>query len=136
MKNHLSNGTKPEEVNPSYPFDRINDRWPRDGKEGLADMRIFAKALMKFSDQLEKMASASLQKISKMIDDLFGERIGEEQRRILAERYDRRDNDSALLTASVSGEIHSPAILTKRDDLREIPRHHFHSDIITEKKEW
>jgi hypothetical protein len=136
MKSHLAGGTRPEEFNPSYPLDKINDRWPRDGKDGLTDMRIFAGSLEKLSERLEKMASASLEEISKEIDDLFGERIGSEQRRILAERYDRRDNDSVLLTASVSGEIHSPAILTKRNDICEIPQHHFHPGVLTEIREW
>jgi hypothetical protein len=32
LRQHLAAGTCPTEVNPSYPLDRINDRWPRTGR--------------------------------------------------------------------------------------------------------
>ena len=39
LRQHLAVGTCPAEVNPSYPPDRINDRWPRAGAAGVSDMR-------------------------------------------------------------------------------------------------
>ena len=59
------------------------------------------------------------------IDELFGESIGKIQRRILKERYDRRDNVAPISMRPRSGEIVPPAEST-RETVREVPRHRFH----------
>ena len=126
MREHIVAGTQPSEENPSYPADRINDRWPRPGAEGIADMRVFAEQLEYLTDRLETMATASLADIANAIDELFGERIGREQRAILAARHDRRTDATPILAAPRSGSIKAPAVVVAPDHFREVPRHNFH----------
>jgi hypothetical protein len=45
LRQHLAVGTCPAEENPSYPADRINDRWPRVGAAGVSDMKRLAEEL-------------------------------------------------------------------------------------------
>jgi hypothetical protein len=130
LRQHLAAGTCPAEENPSYPPDRINDRWPRAGAVGVSDMKRLAEHLELLADRLNRMATASLSEISKAIDELFGERIGKEQRRVLAERYDRRVGAVPLLSEARTGAIYAPSIVVASERLREVPRHNFHSMII------
>ena len=90
MRNHIAAATRPREVNPSYMPDRINDRWPAADASGVKDMEMLAEQLEYLTARLEHMAMAQLDQIAKAIDDLFGERVGSEQRAVLAKRYDRR----------------------------------------------
>ena len=126
MRAHIAAGARPREENPSYPADRINDRWPRTGHDGLADMRTLAEQLEYLAGRLDAMARAPLADIARGVDDLFGERIGREQRAVLAERYDRRGGTTPILSAPRSGAIQAPAIVTSPERYREVPRHNFH----------
>ena len=130
MRQHLADDTRPREENPSYPPDRINDRWPRPDAAGLADMKALAEALEHLAARLEFMARASLTDIANTIDELFGERIGREQRAILMERYDRRDWAAPVLSAARTGGIYAPAVVAAPERLREVPRHNFHPFIL------
>lgn len=130
LRQHIAAGTRPEEVNPSYRADRINDRWPRPEVAGVNDMTELAEALEHLAERLDFMASASLADISKAIDELFGERIGKEQRAILAKRYDRRSGSTPILSERRTGAIVAPAIIASADALAEVPRHNFHPFIL------
>jgi len=133
MGKHIAAGTRPAEDNPSYPKDRINDRWPREGKGGIADMKAFQESLDRLTKRLEKMATAPIADIAKGIDELFGERVGTEQRRILKERYQRTKDDPSLLLRAGTGQVYAPAIVRAREEVREIPRHNFHSSFLKDK---
>ena len=126
LRAHLASGTRPLEENPSYPADKINDRWPRRGVDGIEDMQVLAEALEYLAERLRIMANAPLDEISKGVDELFGEKVGKEQRRILKDRYDRRNDASEILAKPGTGEVFSPAIVTERAGLKTPPRHHFH----------
>lgn len=126
MRAHISAATRPEEQNPFYPADRINDRWPRAGRDGISDMRTLAEQLEYLAERIEAMAIAPLADIAKAIDDLFGERIGRDQRAVLSERYDRRSNVAPILSATRSGAIQAPAIVVSPERYHEVPRHNFH----------
>jgi hypothetical protein len=130
MRAHLENGTGPQEQNPSYPADRINDRWPRAGRDGIADMRTLAEQLEYLAKLLEAMAIAPLADIAKAIDDLFGERIGRDQRTVLAARHDRRTGATPILSAARSGAIQAPAIVVSPERYHEVPRHNFHPFVL------
>jgi hypothetical protein len=134
MRSHLADGTRPQEVNPSYPPDRINDRWPRAGAVGLADMKALAEALEHLAKRLAFMATASLSDIADTIDELFGERMGREQRALLVERYDRRDQASPVLAAPPSGGIYAPAIVAAPERMCEVPQHNFHPFVLGKDK--
>lgn len=126
MRAHIAAGTRPAEENPSYRADKINDRWPRNGADGIDDMRVLAENLDYLCEKLEAMAHAPLADIAKAIDELFGERIGREQRAVLAARHDRRNTVAPILAAPRSGLIQASAIVVSPDRYREVPRHNFH----------
>ena len=126
MRAHITAGTRPTEENPSYPADLINDRWPRAGQEGVADMRTLAEELEYLTGKVEFMVRAPLAEIAEAIDDLFGERVGREQRAVLAARYDRRASASPILAAPRTGSIQAPAVVVTPERFREVPRHNFH----------
>jgi hypothetical protein len=130
MRTHIAAGTRPSESNPTYPKDKINDRWPREGAEGVTDMKALATSLDKLTRRLEQMRTAPLQDITKYIDELFGEKVGADQRRILKERYQRGKEDPSLMLKQGSGQVYAPAIVRPREEVREIPRHNFHSGFI------
>lgn len=135
LRRHIADGTRPREENPSYPPDRINDRWPQEGAAGIGDMQQLAEKLEYLCDRLNRMAGASLKEMSEAIDELFGERIGTEQRRILAARYDRRESDSPVLTESRTGAVYAPAVVATPERLQEVPRHNFHPMILDDQDE-
>jgi hypothetical protein len=135
MRAHIAAGTWPTEENPSYPADRINDRWPRTGAEEVADMRVLAEQLEYLTEKLETMATASLADIANAIDELFGERIGREQRAILAARHDRRTDITPILAAPRSGSIQAPAVVVAPERFREVPRHNFHPMLLDDTDE-
>lgn len=130
LRRHLAEGTRPQEENPSYRPDLINDRWPRPDAHGHRDMKALAEHLEYLADRLNYMATASLSEIAETIDELFGETIGKEQRAALAARYDRRSSAAAVLAAPRTGAIVAPAIAAAPERLREVPRHHFHPFIL------
>jgi len=130
LRQYLEDGRRPEEENPSYPPDRINDRWPRGDAAGIKDMKVLAERLESLADRLKRMAVAPLAEISAAIDELFGERIGKEQRQILAARYDQRNTSPRVLSEPRTGTIHAPAVVVAPERLEEVPPHHFHPSII------
>lgn len=135
LQGHLLAGTFPAEENPSYKKDRINDRWPGTGQDGRRNMEDCVKAMKHLTQTLEKMADASLNDIARAIDNLFGERVGGEQRKVLAERYDRRDSASPILMEPRTGTVKAPMIVAASPRLAEVPRHHFHSGILKKKRD-
>jgi hypothetical protein len=135
MRQHVERGTRPQETNPSYRQDIINDRWPRAGAAGVADMKGLADALEHLAARLEAMNRASLGEIAREIDDLFGERIGKQQRALTAQRHDRWNQQGPVLLQPRSGGIVAPAIAAAPERLREVPRHNFHPMILERKKD-
>jgi hypothetical protein len=130
MRQHLAAGTRPRELNPSYPLDRINDRWPAADASGVTDMKVLAEQLEHLTARLEGMAFAPLDEMAKAIDELFGERIGKEQRAVLTARYDRRTAATPVLAAPRTGAIAAPAVVVTPERYREVPRHNFHPMIL------
>lgn len=135
MRHHIATLTRPEEVNPSYPADRINDRWPAEGAPGIRDMEAFADALDHLSGTLRRLARAPLTEIVDGMAKLFGERVGAELRSILKKRFDTRSGSPANLVQSATGNVKSPAIVRVTQDLRPVPQHNFHSLIIEDEAE-
>lgn len=131
MRKHIASGTRPHELNPSYHPDLINDRWPTAGAAGVKDMKVFAEQLEYLTACLEQMATARLDDMAKVIDELFGERVGKEQRAAMVARYDRRREPNRLFAAPRSGAIVAPTIVTAPKTYREVPIHNFHSMILS-----
>lgn len=134
MGRHIAAGTRPAEENPSYTKDKINDRWPREGHDGLVDMKALQSSVDALTARLEQIAHAPMADIAKAIDELFGERVGAEHRRILKEQYQRKKDDPSLLIRSGTGQIYTPAIVRSREEVREIPKHNFHGGFLNGRK--
>src|SRR3546814_13192321 len=72
---------------------------------------------------IEEMNRSSQSTILKKIDELFGERFGQEERRILKDRYDRRNTSGGdLLIKPGSGTIYAPAIAVSKHEAQQIGR--------------
>ena len=82
--------------------------------------------LLEFHDVGDLLAVLDEDLASLGIDELFGERIGKEQRAILARRYDRRSDPAPVLSERRTGAIYAPAIVAASEALSEVPRHNFH----------
>ena len=126
LREHLAAGTRPNELNPSYPADRLNDRWPADGRDGIHDMEILAGVLETLAEKLICLARSPLSEIVAGMSELFGERIGEEVRAILTRRFDTRAGIAANLVQTATGNIEAPSIARAAPDVRAVPRHNFH----------
>jgi len=126
LRAHLAAGTRPNELNPSYPPDRLNDRWPADGQKGIQDMETLAGVLEALADKLARIARAPLSEIVAGIRELFGEHIGEEVATLVTKRFDTRGNSAANLVQTATGNIKSPTIGTVARDVRPVPSHKFH----------
>ena len=126
LRAHLANGTVPNEPNPSYWPDRLNDRWPRPLPAGRTDMECLADHLDALKTALNRMLFATQHDILKEIDRLFGETFGAAEREILKKRYDRRERNSDILIKSGSGAVFAPALVRAQPDLRPVPQHRFH----------
>lgn len=129
MRGHLADGTRPDELNPTYPQDRINDRWPSQRDEGRREMDVLAGVLETFSAKLRRLARAPLSEVVDGMAELFGERVGAELKTILATRYDTRAGAPANLVQSASGNVKAPAIVTSTHGLHAVPRHNFHPGV-------
>jgi putative heme degradation protein len=75
LRAHLTAGTMPDELNPSYKPDRLNDRWPKDQK----DMRNLVGAL-------HRAQESDFSRIVMVMSDLFGERVSKRTIETLLER--------------------------------------------------
>jgi len=135
MRRHLAAGTRPDEVNPSYHPDKINDRWPAEGAQGLRDMETLAQKLEHLATRLRRLARVPLSEIVEGISELFGERIGAEVKSILTKRFDTRGGDARNQVQTATGNIKSPAVVAASPDIRPVPQHNFHSVRIPDEAE-
>jgi hypothetical protein len=126
LREHLAAGTRPNELNPSYPADRLNDRWPTHGRDGIHDMETVAGVLETLAEKLICLARSPLSEIVAGMSELSGERIGEEIRAILTKRFDTRAGTTANLVQTATGNIKASAIGGAAPDVRAVPHHNFH----------
>jgi hypothetical protein len=128
MNLYITNGQKPDERNPTYPLDRLNDRWP----ENQNDMRVLAKDLDHLLSELKRARTADFSEIAKIFGELFGEKVsarsietwlnraadnGIEQ----GARYER--GTGAVLLSDV---VAAPAIVRS---ISSTPPHNFHCGV-------
>lgn len=132
MREHAAGGTRPEEVNPTYAADKINDRWPAQGAEGTRDMETFADALEHLAQRLRRLAYAPLSEIVAGMSELFGERVGAEVKRRLVAQFDTRVDAVPNLVQTGTGNVSAPALVRASPDMRPVPRHNFHGLVIDE----
>lgn len=122
----------PDERNPTYRLDRINDRWPTKQEDRIAlrdDMQVLANAL-------EKAKISSVTEIAGIFSDLFGEPVTKRAVEKLISRSDEsaekkgtvyERGTGAVLTAAT---FTSPALAKNTSNVRD---HSFHCERIDAK---
>lgn len=133
MNAHLNAGQLPDERNPSYAPDRLNDRWPTDAK----DMQVLSGDMQHLIGALFQAQEADFSHIAKILSDLFGENIS---KRTVEKALDRAADPAALENIKyekktgaiiVPATVASPAVL---NDVYEVPTHKFHATTLGKEK--
>lgn len=133
MRAHLTAGMIPDERNPSYNPDRLNDRWPKDQK----DMLVLADDMRNLVGALHRAQKSDFSQIAKILSDLFGERVSKRTVETMlgqaadpavqqAAQYEKKSGAIIL-----PGTVAAPAVV---NSLSSVPRHNFHSEVLEKKK--
>lgn len=125
MERALQANNGPDERNPRYEMDRLNDRWPttqEDRKTLANDMEYILQALAraKLSD---------IKSIRAILDDLFGEKVSLRTFSSFLSRVDQRAGRQPMTFERKTGSIIAASAVTAPSILRaEVPKHNFHSE--------
>lgn len=134
MKKHLDGNTFPDERNPTFKADRLNDRWPAKRE----DMQILATDMQNLTLMLNKARVSDFKEINRIFETLFGERVA------------KRSADAILARANAEGKrtghhyeegtgaliqtksIAAPAVIAS---IKQAPPHQFHSSVLANEKD-
>jgi hypothetical protein len=125
MLNSLAVGSGPDQRNPEYSEDRINDRWPQTQE----DRRTFANVMDKLLGALERAKTASFTDIAQIMSELFGEGISTNAVR---KHLTRRDGNMVASVVKKVGTIIPATVITApavAKELKPIPNHNFHCEM-------
>lgn len=114
----------PDERNPVYPEDRINDRWPRT----LEDRRVLHAVMGELLAILDKAHRATFAEIASLLSGAFGEVISGRAVKAHLERREKADSPSYVKGAGTiipATTLGAPAIVR---DTKRVPDHHFHCE--------
>jgi hypothetical protein len=115
----------PDERNPSYDFDRLNDRWPTT----QADRKMLADDMVHLIEKLEEARNSEIKDVVTIFSDLFGERVSKRTLDAFTKRVDQRSGRQTLRyergagTIIPAASVAAPAIAHAA---AEVPRHNFH----------
>jgi hypothetical protein len=131
LKESMGLKHKPDERNPTYEKDRINDRWPATEQ----DKSTFAKALDDLVSALTKAKSASLGEIKALLSDLFGERISTRAYGTFVERLDQTNSPKSLHYQKGTGTVLTNVAVASPAIVRSpAPRQNFHLGVLKKRK--
>lgn len=125
MHRHLADGQIPDERNPSYPPDRLNDRWPKTPQE----MEILAKDMKLLLSEMARARQSDFGLIAKIVSEMFGHKIGNRATQALLNRASQTGTtqgtryEQGIGTVVLDKAVIAPS-LTKT--LSIAPRHSFH----------
>jgi len=117
----------PDERNPSYLPDRLNDRWPT----AQADRKMLADDMVHLIKEIEKARNSEIKDVVAIFADLFGERVSKRTLDAFTKRMDQRSGRQTLRFERGTGAIIpatsvvAPAIARAA---AEVPRHNFHCE--------
>lgn len=120
-------GDGPDERNPSYEPDRLNDRWPTTQEERRTlhdDMTVLLRTL-------EKARDADITDILQILAELFGERVKDRTKETFTKRMDRRDGGRKIHVERGTGAIIPATAVAAPAVARnavQVPRHNFHCE--------
>ena len=124
MAHALAVSSGPDERNPAYEADRINDRWPKTQEDRQALHTVMGELLT----VLEKAKTSPFAEIAKLMGQAFGEDVSG---RAVKRHVDRRDGANPAKTVKGAGTVIPATIITSPAIAREtrpIPDHHFHCE--------
>ena len=117
----------PDERNPSYQLDRLNDRWPTT----QAERKMLADDLAYLIEKLEEARISEIKDVVAIFSDLFGERVGTRTLDAFTKRMDQRSGRQTLRYERGTGTIIPVASMATPAVARaaaEVPRHNFHCE--------
>lgn len=115
----------PDERNPRYELDRLNDRWPitQEERKSLADDMIF------LLHSLEKARNADMKDMLKILSDLFGERVKERTFETFTKRRGQQSSRHKMTIERGTGTLIPASVVAAPAVARsEVPRHNFHCE--------
>lgn len=132
MDRCIGGGQMPDERNPSYPPDRLNDRWPTNQQ----DMKMLSADMGKLILALQHARSADFAEISKILSGLFGEKVSKRAVETILKRAtvvdgQRNRYEKGTGVVVLAGAAVAPAIISS---LEPQPRHNFHCEVDKKKK--
>ncbi|MCW5725030.1 MAG: nucleotidyltransferase [Maricaulaceae bacterium] len=113
---------KVHEVNPTYEPDVITDRWP----QSIGDMEVLAGRLHHLVDSLNAASHLSLKGIVEVLEELFGETVGEHVRKLIKESSQNRDGKNFPYIAVGTGAVSQLPPSDSVSRYRQPPPHNFH----------
>lgn len=118
-------GKGPDERNPRYELDKLNDRWP----ETQADRKTLADDMTFLLQELEKARNADIKDMLKIVAELFGERVKDKTYETFIKRNDQRPGRRTMTFERGTGTIIPASVVAAPAVVRaEVPRHNFHSE--------
>lgn len=128
MDGYIANGRFPDERNPSYDADRLNDRWPTTAE----DMKILSGDMSRLIKAIERARSSDFMEINKIFAELFGERITKRSAETVLARASAEHEKPRLYEKGTGAVIltkaaAAPAVALA---LAEAPRQHFHCEVL------
>ncbi len=127
MRQNIATRTFPDERNPTYAKDKLNDRWPT----SLDDMKILVTDMDHLIDQVEHAKESDFKGIKKIFEGLFGETIATRsvdaflQRESSSQTGNGRAFVKGAGTVLAASTFAAPAIAKA---LAQVPSHNFHCD--------
>lgn len=133
MNTAIATRAGPDERNPVFNPDRLNDRWPT----SQTDRITLRDDMNELVEQMESARRGTINEIFSAFGNLFGETISRKAASRLAEREDNRDGTTTSRfikekgTIIAAAAIASPAIAKKT---AAVPKHNFHYEILKNAK--
>ena len=134
MDRALSENSGPDERNPVFLPDRLNDRWPATQD----DRRTLRQDMVELLEVMERARRGTIQEIFSVFGELFGETISRKAALRLRDREAGGSNTSPNRFLKETGTVVSAATATPAiaKVSRPVPEHRFHGGLIrgTKKK--
>jgi hypothetical protein len=117
-------GTGPDELNPSYPPDRINDRWPTT----QADRKALSGDMDYLINALRVARTAEIKDIAEIFKHLFGERVSTRTIDTYSKRIDKGSGRETIRYERGSGTIIPVTAAAVVKQAVAAPAHNFHCE--------
>jgi len=120
-------GRGPDERNPRYEEDRLNDRWP----QTQADRKTLLDDMAFMLNKLENARTADIKDLLAIFAELFGERVKQYTQDAFTKRMDQRPGARRVHIERGTGAIIPATAVAAPAVARsavEVPRHNFHCE--------